>query len=36
LLVASKAELRQYRAKYVAGDQQIGNYSDEMVVSCAP
>lgn len=36
LLVAGKAEVRQYRAKYVVGDVEVGNYSDEMVVSCAP
>jgi hypothetical protein len=35
LLVADKPEVRQYRAKYVVGDQEVGNYSDEMVVSCA-
>ena len=36
LLVAGKPEVRQYRAQYVLSDQEVGNYSDEMVVTCAP
>jgi len=36
LLVAGKPEVRQHRAKYVLSDQEIGSYSDEMVITCAP
>ena len=36
LLVAGKPELRTYQAVYILNDQEIGNYSDEVVVSCQP
>ena len=31
-----KAELRSYRAVYVYKDQQVGQFSNEVVISCAP
>lgn len=36
LLVAGKPELRRYTAVYVQKDAEVGQYSDELVVSCAP
>lgn len=36
LLVANKPELRRYTAVYVLKDQEIGQYSDELVINCAP
>jgi len=36
LLVAGKPELRRYTAVYVLKDMEIGQFSDELVVSCAP
>jgi hypothetical protein len=36
LLVAGKPELRHYKAVYVSGDAEIGNYSDDVVVNCQP
>jgi hypothetical protein len=36
LLVAGKPELRRYTAVYVLNDTEIGHFSDELVVSCAP
>ncbi|QPK62416.1 hypothetical protein IVG45_16380 [Methylomonas sp. LL1] len=36
LLVAGKPELRRYTAVYVHKDAEVGQYSDELVVSCAP
>jgi len=35
-LVATKPELREYIAAYVQSDAEIGLFSDEVVVSCAP
>ncbi len=36
LLVATKPELREYKAVYVQSDAEIGLFSDEVVVKCAP
>src|SRR5438552_4629661 len=36
LLVATKPELREYKAVYVQSDAEIGFFSDEVVVNCAP
>ncbi len=36
LLVSGKPELRRYTAVYVVKDAEVGQYSDELVVSCAP
>ena len=36
LLIAGKPELRRYTAVYVVKDLEVGQYSDELVVSCAP
>ena len=36
LLVATKPELREYKCVYVLNDKEIGLFSDEVVVSCAP
>ena len=36
LLVATKPELREYKAIYVQSDAEIGLFSDEVVVNCAP
>jgi len=35
-LVATKPELREYKAVYVQNDAEIGLFSDEVVVNCAP
>ncbi|SRR6266542_2669451 len=36
LLVGTKPELREYKAVYVLSDAEIGLFSDEVVVNCAP
>ena len=36
LFVATKPELREYKAVYVQSDAEIGLFSDEVVVNCAP
>ena len=36
LLVVGKPELREYKAVYVQSDAEIGLFSDEVVVNCAP
>lgn len=36
LLAAGKPELRRYTVVYVVKDQEVGHFSDELVVSCAP
>src|SRR3989475_12940810 len=36
LLVATKPELREYKAVYVQSNAEIGLFSDEVVVNCAP
>ena len=36
LLVATKPELREYKAVYVQSDAEIGLFSNEVVVNCAP
>lgn len=36
LLVAGKPEVRQYKAIYVRGDAELGQASDEVVVTCQP
>jgi hypothetical protein len=36
LLVATKPELREYKTVYVLNDAEIGLFSDEVVVNCAP
>ena len=33
---AGKPELREYKAVYVLSDAEIGLFSDEVVVNCAP
>jgi hypothetical protein len=33
---SAKPELRRYTAVYVVGDEEVGQYSDELVVNCAP
>jgi hypothetical protein len=32
----TKPELRRYTAVYVVGDEEVGQFSDELVVNCAP
>ena len=36
LLAVGKPELREYKAVYVLSDAEIGLFSDEVVVNCAP
>ena len=36
LKVAGKPEIREYKAMFVVGDQEIGIFSHELVVNCAP
>lgn len=36
LLDPTKPELRTYRLKFEKGDEEIGNFSEELVVNCAP
>jgi hypothetical protein len=36
LLVAGKPELRIYRALYILRDENIGEYSQELEITCAP
>lgn len=36
LLVPGKPELRRYTAVFVKHDQEIGQFSDELVINCAP
>lgn len=36
LLAPGKPELRRYTAVYIAKDAEVGQYSDELVVNCAP
>lgn len=36
LLVQGKPELRRYTAVYVVNDAEVGLFSDELVISCAP
>jgi len=36
LLAAGQPELREYKAVYVQSDKEIGLFSDEVVVNCAP
>jgi len=36
LLAVGKPELREYKAVYVQSDAEIGLFSDEVVVNCAP
>ncbi len=36
LLAATKLELREYECVYVQKDAEIGLFSDEVVVNCAP
>ncbi|MDD5037615.1 MAG: hypothetical protein PHE55_23040 [Methylococcaceae bacterium] len=36
LAVPGKPELRRYKAIYVLGDEEIGLFSDEVVVNCTP
>jgi len=35
-LVATKPELREYKAVYVLSNAAIGLFSEEVVVNCAP
>jgi hypothetical protein len=36
LLVAGKPEVRKYKAVYVLADQETGQFSDEVAVTCQP
>jgi len=36
LLAPGKPELREYKCVYVQNDAEIGLFSDEVVVNCAP
>ena len=36
LLDPAKPEIREYKAMYVLGDEEIGIFSHELVVNCAP
>jgi hypothetical protein len=36
LLAAGKPELREYKCAHVENDAEIGLFSDEVVVNCAP
>jgi hypothetical protein len=36
LVVAGKPEVREYRAVYILEDQEIGQFSDEAVITAAP
>jgi len=36
LLVAGQPELRRYKCVYVRADAEIGLFSDEIPVNCAP
>jgi len=36
LLITGKPELRRYSAVYVVKDKEIGQFSDDLVVNCAP
>jgi hypothetical protein len=36
LLAAGKPELREYKAVFVVGDQEVSQFSDEITVNCAP
>ncbi|MEI6335149.1 MAG: hypothetical protein QX196_09080 [Methylococcaceae bacterium] len=36
LLQVGKPELRRYTAVYMVKDQEIGQYSDDLVINCAP
>ena len=34
--VPGKPEIREYKAMFVVGDEEIGIFSHELVVNCAP
>ena len=36
LLTAGKPEIREYKAMFVLNDEEIGIFSNELVVNCAP
>ncbi len=36
MLVAGKPELREYKAVFVVGEQEVSQFSDEITVNCAP
>lgn len=36
LLAAGKPEVRRYKTIYVLNDQEIGQFSDEVTVTCRP
>jgi hypothetical protein len=36
LLVPGKPEIREYKAMFVLNDEEIGIFSHELVVNCAP
>ena len=36
MLVAGKPELREYKAVFVVGDEEVSQFSDEITVNCAP
>jgi len=36
LLTPGKPELRRYTAVFMSKDQEVGQYSQELVVNCAP
>jgi len=35
-LVAGKSEMREYKAGFVVGDQEVSQFGDEITVNCAP
>ena len=36
MLVAGKSELREYKAVFVIGDEEVSQFSDQITVNCAP
>jgi hypothetical protein len=36
LLVAGKPELREYKAVFVVGDQEVSQFSNQITVNCTP
>jgi hypothetical protein len=36
MLVAGEPKLRQHKADFVGGDQEVSQFSDDITVNCAP
>jgi hypothetical protein len=36
MLAAGKPELRQHKAIFIVDDQEVSQFSDEIIVNCAP